>query len=53
MVVFFLPQLALNAMSLILLQQKRVHVKVPVDIPKEGDEGLQKCRLNFSETKEI
>ena len=52
MIVFFLPQLALNAMSLILLQQKRVHVKVPVDIPKEG-EGLQKCSLNFSETKEI
>ena len=32
------PQLALSAMSLILLQQKRVHVKVPVDIAKEGEE---------------
>ena len=52
MIVFFFLQLALNAMSLILLQQKRVHVKVPVDIPKEG-EALQKCRLNFSETNKI
>ena len=33
---FLFLQLAICAMSLILLQQKRVRAKVPVDVAKQG-----------------